>query len=172
MIFDQLDRFLLRELQNYSLQSHTELAAAVGATPAVVAERLQSFQQHGVIRSCHAEVDLVAVGRPVQALVFVRIRTTTNDVMESFYAWVSSVPEMVNVFVSTGAVDFVVHVAVPTTDDLYDFVTNRLAKQPGVLDARTNLVFDHTHARMIEPVDHEPASRHGRSRQSPADHLV
>jgi DNA-binding Lrp family transcriptional regulator len=171
VIFDELDRNLLRELQKYSWQSNTELAAAVDSTPAAVAQRCQSLVRRGVLRGCHADVDLAALGRPVQALVFVRVRATVPDAMETFYSWVSSVPEMVNVFVSSGASDFVVHVAVATSADLYAFVTGRLVKQSAVLEARTNLVFEHTHARVIEPVD-EPASRHSRAHVSSSGELA
>lgn len=167
MVFDELDRALLRELQNYSWQSDAELAIAVGVTPAVVAERMHALLTQGVIRSCHAEVDLTAIGRPVQALVAVRIRASVNNAMDTFYNWVCEAPEMVNVFVASGGSDFLVHVAVPTTGDLYNFVTERVITQPAVLEARTNLVFEHVHARVIDPFDDEETSRHRRRYVTP-----
>ena len=73
MIFDDLDRALLKELQNHARQSNVELAGAVGAPAAMVADRVRALLEQGVILGYHAEIDVQAAGRPVQALVAVHL---------------------------------------------------------------------------------------------------
>jgi DNA-binding Lrp family transcriptional regulator len=160
VIFDELDRALLKDLQNHARQSNAELAAAVGVPPAMVVERVRALEAQCVILGYHAEIDLPAAGRPVQALVAVRARMSGGPAINNFLAWLERRPEMVNLFVTGGSSDFVLHVAVPTTDDLYCFITDHLVAQPTVFEARTSLVFEHVRRQVAEPVDEDQVSRH------------
>jgi DNA-binding Lrp family transcriptional regulator len=160
LIFDELDRALLRELQDYARQSNTELASAVGVAPAVVADRVQALFDRGVILGYRTEIDLSIVGRGVQALIAVRIRASASQAIDNFRSWASNTPEMVDTFVTSGNSDFVLHVAVPTTHDLYSFIADQLVTRPAVFEVRTSLVFEHFRTHTIEPIDHATASRH------------
>jgi DNA-binding Lrp family transcriptional regulator len=152
VIFDELDRTLLKELQNNARQTNVELATTVGMPTGIVAERVRALVERGVILGYHAEINLSATGRRVQALVSVRVRTSAEYAVRDFRTWVEARPEMVNLFVTSGSSDFVLHVAVPGTDDLYSFVMDHLVTQPTVLEVVTSLVFDHVRHRMAEPV--------------------
>jgi DNA-binding Lrp family transcriptional regulator len=171
VIFDELDRALLRELQNYARQSDAELAAATGTTPEIVAERLYTLHQRRVIRGYHAVVDPVTMGRVIQALVVVRIRTYVSHGIESFRDWAMAAPETVNLFATSGSGNFVLHVALPTTDDLYSFVAERIVSHPAVLEAQTSLVFEHVRGRSVEPFEGQPPGRHGADIHTPGEYV-
>jgi len=160
MVLDALDRAVLRELQFHSRVSDDELAAAIGANPVATADRVRALVESGVIRGYRAKIDLPAIGRPVQALISVRVRTSDDHLVDAFREWVACAPEAVNVFVTTGSTDFVVHVAVRSTDDLYTFVVDQLSKQAGVVDVRTSVVFEHLAAQVLEPFDIGRTTRH------------
>jgi len=160
VIFDELDRALLKELQNHARQSNAELAVAVGIPLAKVADRVQALVEHGVILGYHAEIDLPSAGRPVQALLAVRIRISGGNAVGNFCAWAETRPEIRNLFVTSGSSDFVLHVAVPATEDLYGFITDHLVAQPMVFEVRTSLVFEHIHHQLVEPIDEDLVRRH------------
>ncbi|HYS40219.1 MAG TPA: Lrp/AsnC family transcriptional regulator [Pseudonocardiaceae bacterium] len=160
MIFDELDRALLKELQNHARQSNAELAVAVGVPPAKVADRVQALLEHGVILGYRAEIDVSAAGRPMQALLSVRIRISGSNAVGNFRAWVETRPEILNLFVTSGSSDFILHLAVPSAEDLYVFITDHLVTQPAVFEVRTSLVFEHIHRQMVEPVDEDLVRRH------------
>lgn len=162
MIFDDIDRTILRELQKCAVQSIDELAECTGETPAHSRERIQLLIEHGVIIGYHTEIDLARIGRMVQGLIAVRLRTSANDVVDEFRTWMMNAPETVNLFATSGAANFFVHMAFPSTDSLYSFVTCELSGRPGVVDARTNVVFEHTKSHVIDPVDHEAPRKHRR----------
>lgn len=86
--------------------------------PSTSIERVRSLQARGVINGFRAGVDLAAIGRPAQVLIAVRIRPPSRENVEGFRDWVSQLPETIGVFVTSGAQDFLVHVAVPDLDGL------------------------------------------------------
>ena len=155
MDLDELDLALLAGLQNNARQTNRDLAEAVGVAPSTSLERVRSLRQRGVIRGYHADVDLQALGRGVQALVAVRIRPPSRQNIEAFREWVAQLPETVGVFVVSGGDDFLVHVAVPNTDGLYAFVIDRLTERPEVADVRTSVVYEHRRVRVLAPLEAE-----------------
>jgi Lrp/AsnC ligand binding domain len=91
------------------------------------------------------------IGRPVQAMIAVRIRPPKRSVIEAFRDWAAALPETVGVFVVTGLEDFLLHVAVADNDSLYGFVIDRLTQRPEVADVRTSVVYEHIQNSRIQP---------------------
>lgn len=152
MELDELDVAILRAIQADARMTNRELAASVGVAPSTSLERLRALRRRGVITGFTAQVDLAAIGRPVQALIAVRIRPPSRPVLESFREWVRTFPEVVGVFVTTGSEDFLLHMAVPSTQHLYDFVIDRLTERREVADVRTSIVYEHLQADTVAPV--------------------
>lgn len=161
---DELDTALLRELQHDVRRTNRDLAEAVGVSPSTALERVRALRRRGVIRGASLDLDLGAVGRPVQALIAVRVRPPTRQLIEGFRDWVSGLPETVGVFVVSGSEDFLVHIAVADTDGLYSFVIDRLTQRREVADVRTSVVYEHLRTRVVEPL---PPSRAGGPRSRP-----
>jgi DNA-binding Lrp family transcriptional regulator len=150
-MLDQLDRALLRELQRDARQTNRELAAATHVVPSTSLTRVRALRDRGIITGFHASVDLASVGRGVQALISVKIRPPSRPVIEGFREWVIRLSEVIGVFVTSGDKDFLIHVAVPTSDDLYSFVIDQLTQRPEVADVQTSLVYEHVTATAVEP---------------------
>ena len=149
---DATDWALLGVLQDDARTSNRELAAAVHVSPSTSSERVRNLKADGVIRGYHADVDYGALGRHVQALTAVTIRPPTRENVEAFRNWVGELPEIVGVFVISGASDFLLHVAVPDTNALYAFVIDRLTERPEVADVNTSVVYEHIRRPVLEPV--------------------
>jgi DNA-binding Lrp family transcriptional regulator len=148
---DELDRALLRLLQQNGRRTNRDLALATHVVPSTSLQRVRSLVERGVISGFRAEVDLAAIGRPVQALISVRVRPPSRQVIEDFRVWAGGLVETVSLFSTTGAFDFLLHVAVPDVDGLYGLVIDRLTDRPEVCDVRTSLVFDHRRSAAVEP---------------------
>ena len=151
---DATDRAILDVLQDDARTSNRDLAAAVHVSPSTSSERVRNLRADGVIRGYHADVDYGALGRHVQALTAVTIRPPTREIIEAFRNWVSELPEIVGVFVVSGAADFLLHVAVPDTDALYAFVIDRLTERAEVADVNTSVVYEHIRRTVLEPLTH------------------
>ncbi|KND37837.1 Lrp/AsnC family transcriptional regulator [Streptomyces acidiscabies] len=151
MAIDELDTAILRELQLDARKTNREVAAAVGVSPTTALDRTRALRRRGIIRGAILDVDLPAIGRPVQALIAVRVRPPSRPVIESFRNWAMGLPDILGVFVTTGNEDFILHVAVPDNASLYAFVIDRLTERPEVADVRTSIVYEHLANKHIGP---------------------
>src|SRR6266487_562718 len=152
VLVDELDSALVAALQADGRLSNRELAARLRVAPSTSLERTRSLRRRGVITGYHAEADLVALGRPVQAMIFVRLRPQSRAVMHGFRDFVAALPETRNGYNITGVEDTLGHVAVPTPQALQDFVLDSLTKRSEVADVRTAVVFEHVHNHVVPPV--------------------
>lgn len=149
---DDTDTILVDELQRDARQTNRALAAKVGLAPSTTLARVRDLERRGVITGYHGEVDLSAVGRGVQALVFIRLQPKNDETVGRFTEHIWAMPETIAVHLITGIEDVLVHVAVADTESLQRAVLNQISNFPGVVDERTSLVFQHRRKSQIGPI--------------------
>jgi DNA-binding Lrp family transcriptional regulator len=162
---DELDTAIVAALQADARRTNRDVAAAVGIAPTTALDRTRSLRDRGVIRGAVLDVDLAALGRPVQALIAVRIRPPTRANIEAFREWAIALPDTLGVFVTSGIEDFLLHVAVVDNAALYAFVIDRLTQRSEVADVRTSVVYEHLRNHRISPAP--PVGQPGRPAQQP-----
>jgi len=147
------DRRILRELQSNARQTNKALAAAVDLAQSTTLERVRELERRGVVTGYHADVALGALGRPLEAVVTLRIQPKTAERVESLVGALEALPETLSVFLLSGADDVLVHLAVADADHLRDVVLSRIATLDGVTDERTSIVFEHRRRHVVDVFD-------------------
>ena len=140
---DPIDDALVRELVRDGRRANNSLAERVGVAASTALARVRLLTERGVIRGVHADVDPGKVGCPVQAIIALRMRTHEAAHILGFAERVSALPEVIQVFHVSGSEDFLVHVAVDSTEGLRDFALRSLTSDPTVAHAQTHVVFEH-----------------------------
>ena len=95
-----------------------------------------------MIRGFHAELDLAALGRPLQALIAIRLAVHAREQIDAFTEAVRRLPGVLMVFHLTGVTDYLVWVAAADAQDLREFVVDHLATHPSVSHAETSLIYE------------------------------
>jgi DNA-binding Lrp family transcriptional regulator len=139
---DDVDRRLLRELARDARIPNNALAELAGIAPSTSLGRVRALRERGVIRGYHADVDPVALGRPLQAMIAVRLQSDARGHIRRFVADAARLSEVLNVFFLAGKDDFLLHVAAASTEGLRDFVEN-LSSDADVAYTETSLIFEH-----------------------------
>ena len=106
----------------------------------------EALRERGAIRGYHADVDPAVLGRPLQAMIAVRLQSHARGHIPGFMAKIAELPEVINVLFLGGANDFLVHIAATNTSNLRDFVVVNLSGNPDVALTETNLIFEHVRA--------------------------
>jgi DNA-binding Lrp family transcriptional regulator len=140
---DDTDRQLLGLLSRDALTPNNVLASTVGLAPSTCLMRVRSLRARGVIRGVHADIDLEAIGFPIQALVAVRLNAHSRDYIETFQEHVRTLPKVLGIFHVSGTNDYLLHVVAESAHDLRDFVVDSIATRSGVVHAETSLIFDY-----------------------------
>jgi DNA-binding Lrp family transcriptional regulator len=146
---DDVDRRIVTLLAADARLPNNALAEAVGIAASTCLGRVRALREAGVIRGYHADVDPQALGRPIQAMIAVRLQAHARGHMTEFATKVAQLPEVLNVFFLGGANDFLVHVAAASTDSLRHFVVVNLSGNPDVALTETNLIFEHVRAGVM-----------------------
>lgn len=142
---DEIDRHIVRELARDARLANNALAERAGIAPSTCLGRVRSLRERGVIRGYHADVDPAALGRPLQAMIAVRLQSHARSRIRSFVAEVAGLPEVLNVFFLAGKDDFLLHVSAASTSALRDFVET-LSSNGDVSYTETSLIFEHIRA--------------------------
>jgi DNA-binding Lrp family transcriptional regulator len=145
---DPVDARLLRVLAEDARIPNNALAELVGIAPSTCLGRVRALRERGVIRGYHADIDPAALGRPIQAMIAVRLQSSARGHIPSFMAMMAQLPEVLNVFFLGGADDFMVHIAATSTENLRDFVVVNLSGNPDVASTETSLIFEHVRASL------------------------
>lgn len=148
---DQVDRAILALLHRDARLSNAALAEAVGVAASTAHARIRSLRERGVIRRFSTEINLAALGRPVQALVAVRLAAHNREQIDAFRSRAPTLPGVIALFHVSGANDYLLQVAVADTDALREFVLDHVTSQPGVGHAETSLIFEHVRAVDVGP---------------------
>lgn len=146
---DEVDRRILLELARDARLPNNTLAQRAGVAPSTCLVRVRALRERGVIRGYHADVDPAALGRPLQAMIAVRLQSDARGHIRRFVADVALRDEVLNVFFLAGKDDFLLHVAAGSTEDLRDFVED-LSSDADVAYTETSLIFEHVRAGLAE----------------------
>ena len=133
---DDIDRRIVRLLQDNARMSYAELARQVGLTSPSVQERVSKLERSEVITGYRAQINPEAVGLGITALV--GIATTAGTEYADIAEAVRPIHEVESCYFMAGAESYLVKVRVGTMAELEALVT-RLSMLPGVGGTRTTI---------------------------------
>lgn len=141
-VLDEIDHRILRHLARDARLPNNALAERVGIAPSTCLGRVRALRERGVLRGFHADIDPAALGREIEAMISVRLQAHARGNITRFAPRVAEFPEVLNVFFLGGPMDFYVHVAATSTQNLRDLVV-RLSADSDVANTETHLIFEH-----------------------------
>ncbi|MHA7650440.1 HTH-type transcriptional regulator AldR [Mycobacterium sp. ML4] len=140
---DDVDRRILALLHGDARITNNALAETVGIAPSTCHGRVRRLVELGVIRGFYTDIDPVAVGLSLQAMVAVRLHSNARRKLRGFIEQIRRKRQVVDVYFLAGADDFILHVAARDTQDLRSFVVENLNADADVAGTQTSLIFEH-----------------------------
>lgn len=150
---DKTDRRILVELQADARRPNKALAQAAGVSPSTMLHRVRALESQQVIKGYHAEVDLAALGRPLEALVSIKLQPKSPEAVQELVERMWALDETTEVTLVTGSFDVLVHLCVPNVAALSHVVLTSIASAPNVVDEQTAIVFEHRRKRVLGPLE-------------------
>ena len=140
---DEVDRRILSLLHGDARMTNNALAETVGIAPSTCHGRVRRLVDLGVIRGFYTDIDPVAVGLPLRAMISVSLQSNARGKIRSFIQQIRQRRQVMDVYFLAGADDFILHVAARDTEDLRSFVVENLNSDADVAGTQTSLIFEH-----------------------------
>lgn len=152
---DNIDRKLLKDLQENSKITNTQLAQEVGLSPAPTLERVKKLEKHGYIQSYHAKVDPRAVGLELTALIQIALARQMENSINSFVEQIDQIPEIVEGYQLTGDFDYLLKAMVPDIPTFEQLISEKLSKVEEIGQMQTNVVLSKVKESKVLPLSYE-----------------
>jgi DNA-binding Lrp family transcriptional regulator len=152
---DEIDFKILKVLQEEGKISNLNLSKKIGLSPAPTLERVKKLEQSGVINSYHAQLDEIALGLNLNALIQVTLVRQLPDAAEKFLRQAFNIPEVMEVYQVTGNFDFHLRVI---TKDILDFerlIREELSKIDEIANLQTMVVLRKHKASHVLPLKYD-----------------
>jgi Lrp/AsnC family leucine-responsive transcriptional regulator len=150
---DRTDRRILEQLQADGRLSNQELAERVLLSPSPCLRRVRALERSGVIQRYAALLDPLQVGLELLAYVSVKLEKRGKMPVDQFTRAVQGWPEVVACFSMTGDMDYLMRVQVEDLAHYSRFIMDKLLKQPGVIDIRSNFVLERVKETTALPLE-------------------
>jgi Lrp/AsnC family leucine-responsive transcriptional regulator len=154
MTLDRTDRRILEQLQADGRLSNQELAGRVLLSPSPCLRRVRALERGGVIDRYAAVLDPLRVGLELLAYVTVKLEKRGKMPVDQFTRAVQSWPEVITCFSMTGDMDYLMRVQVENLAHYSRFIMDKLLKQPGVIDIKSNFVLERVKETTALPLEH------------------
>ena len=136
---DDIDRAILRHLQEDGRLSNVELAQRVSLSPSPCLRRVRALEESGAIRGYHAEIDPAALDRGFEVVVHAELSLKDRATVEAFEQRIAQLDAVIECRRMFGIPDYVIRVAVADATAYETFYMTQLAELPGL--ARVNSQF-------------------------------
>lgn len=147
-----LDRKILRLLQKDASLSHAALAEQVGASPASVWRRIRALEQAGVLGANVRLVDPARVGRGVNVMLQVRMRSHAPDQRLEFEAFVQTRPEILECHSMSGEWDYQMRIVAADVADYERFLMREMLNHPNVATSASHFALSQVKYTTALPV--------------------
>lgn len=139
---DDIDLEILRALSLDARLTNKALANRLGIAESTCAYRVRMLRENGVITGSGVQLDLARLGRPIQAIIKVRLGSHNAAHVNKLYAALTSAPGVLQAIHVAGEDDFHLHVAVESAEALRDLVLEHVTIHRVVRQTETQLVFE------------------------------
>ena len=140
MTLDRIDRKILRELAQDGRISNAGLAQKVGLSPSPCWQRVRRLEEQGIIKGYVALLDQERLGAAEIVMIDVILDRHDDQVVEDFGRTMQSMPEVLEVHLTTGEFDYLLKVAVAGTRGYEAFLREKLYRVRGIRHTRSSFV--------------------------------
>jgi DNA-binding Lrp family transcriptional regulator len=149
---EPLERRIVTLLQQDASLSHAELAERVGSSPASCWRRIRALEAAGVLSSTVRLVNAARVGRGVNVICNIRVRSHARDVRGPFEEFILARPEVMECYSMSGEWDYLLRIVAADVADYENFLMRTLLDHPSVGGASSHFALSTTKYTTAVPV--------------------
>lgn len=153
MKLDQIDRKILRYLQENARITNADLAEKVGLSPTPCLRRLRRLEADGVIKGYRTEVNKEALGINVTVLLYVKLEREDDASLRAFEQTMQEEPAVMQCVLVTGKFDYFLCVVVPSLTAYETFLSDTLLKVANVATVESSFILREVSNKKVLPIN-------------------
>jgi DNA-binding Lrp family transcriptional regulator len=150
---DQIDRIILKTLQEDGRITNVDLAERAGITAPPCLRRVRTLEEQGVIKGYHADLDPEALGYAITVFALVRLKTQSEEGLQAFEEHIAGLPMVRECHMLNGDIDFILKIVAKDLQSFQRFLTSAITTAPNVESVKTSLTIRTSKAKPGVPVD-------------------
>jgi DNA-binding Lrp family transcriptional regulator len=149
---DDIDRNILKTLQENARITNADLADRVGLSPAPCLRRVRALEERGVIRKYVTLVDPNAINLGVTVFVQITLDLQVEGRLEIFEKAIVKRPEVLECYLMTGDSDYLLRVVVPDVSAYEQFLKHSLTRLEGVAGIKSSFALKQVKYSTVLPL--------------------
>jgi len=149
---DDVDRHILRELQDNGRITNVELARRVGISAPPCLRRVRALEEDGYIKGYRALLDEKKLGFELTAFAMVHLSTQADADLQAFEQFVRTKPLVRECWMLSGEIDFVLKCVAPNLAAFQALVAE-LTAAPQVRNVKTSLTLRNSKDAAMVPLE-------------------
>jgi len=150
---DSIDIQILKILQKDAGISNADLADKISLSPSPCSRRVKLLEQAGFIRGKVTLLDPKAVGLPVNVFIQITLSRQRKNNLENFEQSINLWPEIMECYLITGDIDYLIRVVVPDLDACHEFL-DKLTALEGISHIKSSFSLKQICYKTELPLDH------------------
>ena len=149
---DKTDIQILNILQKDAGISNAELAEKVSLSPSPCSRRVKLLEEAGFIRGKVTLLDPKAVGLPVNVFIQITLSRQRKNNLEMFEESINQWPEIMECYLITGDIDYLIRVVVADLDGCHHFL-DKLTALEGISHIKSSFSLKQIRYKTELPLD-------------------
>lgn len=115
----------------------TDIAQAVGKSPATVHRKLKEMEKNGFVEGYVAKMDPATLGKSLTSYVWIQIRyppgkRTHEEILDEYLSYFKNLKEVQEVHIPLGSWDILLKAKTKNMEDQYRFISEKLTPIGGI----------------------------------------
>ncbi|MCP4413898.1 MAG: Lrp/AsnC family transcriptional regulator [Gammaproteobacteria bacterium] len=150
---DKIDLQILKILQQDGSISNADLAEKIALSPSPCSRRVKLLEKAGFIRGRVTLLDPKTVGLPVNVFIQITLSRQRKNNLEDFAQSISQWPEIMECYLMTGDIDYLIRVAVTDLEGCHQFL-DKLTDLDGISSIKSSFSLKQIVYKTELPLDH------------------
>ena len=124
MKLDEIDKRILKALQEQGRISNADLADSINLSQSACYRRVQRLEDDGIVKEYVALLDAKKMGVPTTVFVEITLSAQADEVLDAFEKEVARIPNVLECHLTAGTADYVLKVLQKVLKTLHEFIGN------------------------------------------------
>ena len=149
---DEIDRKILRLLQEDGRLTLADLAAKVGLSPSPCLRRIRLLEKAGIITRYVAVLSQRKVGLPVSVFASIKLEKQREEELTRFAKAIARWPEVLECYLMTGPRDYLLRIVVEDLAAYEVFLKQKLTRVEGIASIESSFALEQVKYTNVLPI--------------------